>query len=213
MSTPDETPDQTIARLQAELEQARKIPYAEAAAAAVEAVQPADAGAGADAGASLSQMSTERPEPLPHEVQMDALMEQMRQMQERMNSMGIELASTKRGYAAAVAKLGPPEVAVYGQAIFDKLVSFRNAHPDLPGHFDQVIEAARPLHDASAAVIAGTGHVSDVMTDLDNVVNAVDRFITRTHPRRSGKPIDFSALAGDLEDAVDAAAKVNALAS
>lgn len=212
MATP-ETPEQTIARLQAELEDARKIPYKEAAEAAVAAVQPADAGAGADAGASLGQMSTEKPEPLPHEAQMDALMEQMRVMTERMEQMGAELASTKRGYAAAVAKLGPPEVAVYGQAIYDKLVSFRNAHPDLLGHFDQVIEAARPLHDASVAVIAGTGHVSDVIADLDNVVNAVDRFITRTHPRRSGKPIDFSALAGDLEDAVDAAAAVNALAS
>lgn len=183
--------------------------FEEAAAQAVGQVQQ---DAGVDAGESLAQMSVERPEPLPAEADMDRLMAEFKTMTERLQSLEADAASTKRQYAAKIAALGPPEVAVYGEAIFDKLVSFKNAHPDLPGHFDAVIEKARPLAEASKALIAGTGNVSDVTRDLQAVIDAVDRFITKTHPRLANKPVDFSALASDLEYAVAAAEKLAAVA-
>jgi hypothetical protein len=199
---PADEKDAQIAQLQAAL----------AEATAAQAVAPEQA-AGADAGPQLAQMSIDRPAPLPAELENDKLMAEFKAMSERLNAMEAELGATKAGYAAAVAKLGPPEVAVYGRAILDKLVSYRNAHPDLPpGHFDRVIEAARPLADASQQVIDGTGHVSDVTGGLTNVIDAVERFVTRTHPRTSGKPIDFSALLSDLEYAAEAAAKIAAVA-
>jgi hypothetical protein len=205
-----ESDAEKVARLEAELEQARKVPYAEAAAAAV-APAVAEAGGGADAGASLAAMSTERPEPLPHEAEMDALMAQMRDLTERLASVEADAAHTRKSYAAAVAKLGPPEVAVYAAGIHAKLVSFRNAHPDLGGTFDQVIETAAPLAAAAKAVIAGDGQVADVLADLGDVVGAVEKFIAR-YPRRHNKPIDFSALVSDLEYATEAAEQLNAAA-
>jgi len=166
---------------------------------------PDPAPVSADAGESLAQMSTDKPAPLPAEAEHDALMEQMRVMTEEIQRMRGELGAAKAGYAAATAALGPPAVAVYGQAIYDKLVSLQNAHPDLPGHFTGLIKLAKPLGDTSAAAIAGTGDTAAVTAELETVVPAVDRFITRTHGRTVSKPVDFSALAADLEYAQDAA--------
>ena len=138
-------------------------------------------------------------------------MAEFRRMSERLASMESELATTRKGYAAAVAALGPPEVAVYARGIFDKLVSFRNAHPDLPNHFDSVIEKARPLADVATAVIEGDqSKVPDLARDADNVAAAVDRFATRTHGRLSNKPLDFSALLSDVEYLQEAVAKLPA---
>jgi hypothetical protein len=162
----------------------------------------------ADAGESLAQMTTDRPEPLPAEAEHDALMAEFKAMSERLAAMEGELSKTKSDYAAATAALGPPQVATYGKNILDKLVSYRNANPDLPaGHFDQVIAKAAPLAQASQAVIDGTGQVSDVTGQVQDVVDAVERFVTRTHPRTNGKPIDFSALLTDLELALEAAGR------
>lgn len=201
---PDETAgfpaDDKDARIAA-LEQA----LAEATAAGT--VQDEQA-AGADAGPQLAQMSTDRPERLPAEDEHDRLMAEFKAMSERLSAMEGQLSQAKSDYAAATAKLGPPEVATYGRAILDKLVSFRNAHPDLPGHFDRVIEQARPLAEAAQNVIDGQGHVSDVTGQLDNVISAVERFVTKTHPRTSGKPLDFSALLSDLDYAAEAAGKL-----
>ena len=184
-----------------------KVPYREAAAEAVgEVVQ----GPAADAGDSLAQMSTDRAAPLPAEAEHDALMAEFKAMSERIKTLESESAKNRQAYQAAVAALGPPLVAVYGRAIFDKLVSFRNAHPDLGGHFNSVIDAARPLGLASQAVLDGGGDVSVVLRDGGDVIDAVDRFITKTHQRVSGKPIDFSALASDLEYFVAEAGKIPA---
>ena len=184
-----------------------KVPYREAAAEVVgEVVQ----GPAADAGDSLAQMSTDRAAPLPAEAEHDALMAEFKAMSERIKTLEAESAKNRQAYQAAVAALGPPLVAVYGRAIFDKLVSFRNAHPDLGGHFNSVIDAARPLGLASQAVLDGGGDVSVVLRDGGDVIDAVDRFITKTHQRVSGKPIDFSALASDLEYFVAEAGKIPA---
>lgn len=184
-----------------------KVPYREAAAEAVsEVVQ----GPAADAGDSLAQMSTDRAEPLPAEAEHDALMAEFKAMSERLQTLEAESQKNRQAYQAAVAALGPPPVATYGRAIFDKLVSFRNAHPDLASHFNTVIDAARTLGTASQAVLDGGGDVSAVLRDGKDVVDAVDRFITKTHPRLSGKPIDFSALASDLEYFVAEAGKIPA---
>ena len=184
-----------------------KVPYREAAAEAVsEVVQ----GPAADAGDSLAQMSTDRAEPLPAEAEHDALMAEFKAMSERLQTLEAESQKNRQAYRAAVAALGPPPVAIYGRAIFDKLISFRNAHPDLPGHFNTVIDAARTLGSASQAVLDGGGDVAAVLRDGKDVVDAVDRFITKTHSRTSGKPIDFSALASDLEYFVAEAGKIPA---
>jgi len=158
-----------------------------------------------DAGESLGRMSTDRPNPLPNEAAMDA---QMAEMKAQLDAMRSEVDAAKAQYASAVAALGPPEVATYGKAIYDKLVSFRNAHPDLPGHFDAQIDAAKPLADASQAVIAGTGDVSAVLSAYPAVVESVDKFITKGHQRTASKPLDFSALSDDLYLIEVSAAKV-----
>lgn len=184
------------------------VPYDEAAAQAAEAVQQP----GLVPESAVSELAhTDRPAPLPAEAANDALMAEFKVMSERLAKMESELATTKQGYAAAVAALGPPEIAVYARGIFDKLVSFRNAHPDLPGHFDAVIEKARPLADAATAVIDGDqSKVPDLARDLDGVAAAVERFATRTHPRLANKPLDFSALLSDVEYAQEAADKLAA---
>lgn len=190
---------------------AQAVPYDEAAAAVAAEV---DQGAAADAGPVLGQMSTDPAQPLPHEATMDAMMAEFKAMSERVQAMEAELGKARGDYAAAAATLGPPAVAIYAQAIADKLTSFRAAHPDAPpGHFDAVIAKAAPLGQAAADLIAGKGHASDVTGQLADVVDAVERFALRTHPRKWGKPIDFSALLGDLEDATDAAAAISARAS
>jgi hypothetical protein len=203
----DQTPDPLTDGERAELDQLRT---AAAEAAVTEVVQAPQA----DAGPVLAQLSTDPAQPLPHEAEMDAMMAEFKAMSERVTAMEAELGKARGDYAAAAAKLGPPEVAIYAQAIYDKLASFRAAHPDAPpGHFDAIIAKAAPLGAAAADLIAGKGHASDVTGQLADVVDAVDRFVNKTHRRKWGKPIDFSALEGDLEDATDAAAAIAARAS
>ena len=168
---------------------------AEAAAAAVEAVQ---ADVTADAGESLAAMSADRPEPLPAEAEHDRLMAEVKALTERLAAVEKTATQSQQAYHAAVAALGPPQIATYGRAIFDKLVSLRNAHPDLSGYFDAVIEAARPLATASQAVLDGGGDVASIIADGDAAIPAVQRFIDR-HPRVGGKPIDLSALQSDVD--------------
>lgn len=184
------------------------VPYTEAAAQAVGEVQQAapDSEVGALAG-----LMTAPAEPLPAEAEHDAMMAEFKAMTARLQALEAEAGVNRQKYQAAVAALGPPHIAVYGRAIFDKLVSIRNAHPDLPGHFDQVVEAARTLGSTSQAVLDGDNDkVAVLIRDGLGVVEAVDRFITRTHYRLSGKPIDFSALASDLEYFTAEAEKVPA---
>lgn len=192
---------------------AQSVPYDEAAAQVGAAV---DQGPAADAGASLSQMDATPAEPLPHEAEMDRMMAEFKAMSERVAAMETELGKARGDYAAAAARLGPPEVAIYAQAIHDKLTSFRAAHPDAPpGHFDAIIAKAAPLGDAARNLISGQPgtHATDITDQLADVVDAVDRFVSRTHRRKWGKPIDFSALEGDLEDATAAAEAISAKAS
>jgi hypothetical protein len=171
-----------------------------------------DPGLVADAGPALAQMSTEPTDALPHEAEMDRMMSEFKAMSERVAAMEGELSKARGDYAAAAAKLGPPEVAIYAQAIYDKLTSFRAAHPDAPpGHFDAIIAKAAPLGQAAADLIAGKGHASDVTGQLADVVDAVERFTGKTHPRKWGKPIDFSAILGDVEDATAAAEAIAAV--
>jgi hypothetical protein len=191
----------------AELDQLRT---AAAEAAVTDVVQAPQA----DAGPVLAQLSTDPAQPLPHEATMDAMMAEFKAMSERVQAMEAELGKARGDYAAAAATLGPPAVAIYAQAIADKLTSFRAAHPDAPpGHWDAVIAKAAPLGQAAADLIAGKGHAADVTGPLPDVVDAVERFVGKTHPRKWGKPIDFSAILGDLEDATDAAAAISARAS
>lgn len=203
--TPDERAE--LERLRAVAAAADKTPYLEAAEQVGAEV---DQGPQADAGESLAKMTATRGEPLPAEADHDRLMAEFKAMSERLLALEAEAGKNRRDYQAAVAKLGPPEVATYGRAIHDKLVSLRNAHPDAPaGHFDDVIGRAAPLAEASRALIDGAGHVDDVTSQVGDVVDAVDKFVNKTHRRKWGKPIDFSALEADLEYATDAAAKAS----
>lgn len=145
---------------------------------------------------------------LPYEAEMDALMEQFRALSEKVAAQETEIARVRGSYAQAIAALGPPAIVTYGKALRQKLVSFRNAHPDVPpGHFDQVIDAVSAVHDAAVKLEAGDGKPADVASLAAAAADAVDRFTGRTHPRRSGKPIDFSALNSDVEALLDEAAK------
>lgn len=176
-----------------------KVPYDDAAAQAVAEVQTSPV-------PSEVPVSTVAGDPLPNETLMDQMMTQFKAMSEKVAQMEAQLTDAQRGYAAATAALGPPPVATYGKAIYDKLVSHRNAHPDLAGHFDAVIEKARPLAEASAKVLDGTGQADEAAALVPDTVDYVDHFITKTHSRTTSKAVDFSALAADLEYASAAAA-------
>jgi hypothetical protein len=181
--------------------QGDKVPYDQAAAQAVGQVQ----GDAPDAGESLGRMSTDRPERLPAEDEQDALMAKMRDMQQQIDSMRGEVTSARTDYQAARAALGPPEVATYGQAIRDKLISLRDANPDVPpGHFDAVLRDTAELGQASAELARGEGETSHVSGLVPDAVAAVERHITRSR-RTSGKYLDYSALEADLELAQAAA--------
>ena len=171
--------------------------YQAAAAEAVQQVQNPDVVA--DAGASLGQMATDRPAPLPAEADHDALMAEVRALTERLAAVEADAAGSRQAYRAAVAALGPPQIATYGRGIFDKLTSLRNAHPDLPNYFDSVIDAARPLATAAQNVLDGGGDVAAVTSAAESALPAVQKFIDR-HPRIGGKPIDLSAIQSDIDD-------------
>jgi len=176
-----------------------KVPYEAAAAQAVGDVQ-------GTAPASEVPQETVAGDRLPYEAEMDRMMAEFKAMSARVAAMETELSTARAGLAAATAALGPPPVATYGKAIYDKLVSHRNANPDLGAHFDRIIEQTRDLANASAGLLAGEGDKATVVELAGPAVAAVDRFITRTHPRVTSKAVDFSALAADLEYLQDAAA-------
>lgn len=203
MSELDQGERAELERLRALEAATEKKPYLEAAE---DVAAEVNQGPQADAGESLGQMTATRGEPLPAEADHDALMAEFKAMSERLQALEAEAGKNRKDYQAAIAKLGPPDVATYGKAIHAKLVSLRNAHPDAPaGHWDEVIAKAAPLAEASQQVIDGSGHVDDVNGQVGDVVDAVDRFVSKTHRRKWGKPIDFSALESDLEYARDAA--------
>jgi hypothetical protein len=187
-----------------------RVPYGQAAEQVAGQV---DQGPQFDAGEQVAQL-TERGDPLPAEADHDRLMAEFKKMSERLQTLEAEAGQSRKSYQAAVAKLGPPDVAVYGKAIHAKLVSLRNAHPDAPpGHFDEVIAKAAPLAEASQGLIDGGGNLEDVTGQVGDVTDAVDRFVSRTHRRKWGKPIDFSALESDLEYARESADQLQRQAS
>lgn len=188
--------------------------YGAQAAAAVGAVQvPQVSG---DAGQVLTGIAaTDRAAPLPAEEAMNKAMAEAMAKYAELSSLvarqADELAQVKAAYGSAIAALGPPAIVVYGQALYDKLVSHRNAHPDItPGHFDRVISAVQPLHEAAVKLQNGDGSAKDVAALAQSAADAADRFITREHPRKSTKQIDYSALASDIELLLDEAAKLAA---
>lgn len=159
--------------------------------------------------------ATDRPEPLPAEEAMNKAMAEAMAKYAELSSLvarqADELAQVKIAYGHAIAALGPPAISTYAKALLDKLVSYRNAHPDLPpGHFDRVISAVTPLHQAAVKLDNGEGSTKDVAALAQAAADAADRFITREHPRKSTKQIDTSALASDIEYLLDEAAKVAA---
>lgn len=210
VTEPQDDRDQLIAELRAEL--ARR---------SVQDVQREDLGG--DAGPVLEGLvGVDRAEPLPYEEAMNKAMADAEAKYAELSSLvarqADELARQaddvrrfKTAYGQAIAALGPPAISTYAKALYDKLVSHRNAHPDLPpDHFARVISAVTPLHQAAVKLDNGEGSTKDVAALAQAAADAADRFISKEHPRKSTKQIDYSALASDIEYLLDEAAKAAA---
>ena len=106
--------------------------------------------------------------------------------------------------AGAQQAAGVPDVVKYAEAVRDRL---QNA-ADLSGmpkeHWAGVLETAGTLADAAKQAVQdrdGSG--------LDKGVAAVERFITRTHPRTSNQRIEhFPAVMADLDELLSAAERI-----
>lgn len=174
-----------------------------AAAHAATAPSPAD-----QAQASIGQM-TERGPLLPAEQTMDTLMEQLRLQSEAIAAMQAQLSTVQKQQADAQAATGGPMVVRYAEGAADKLRALAVAHPDVPqGHFSGVIGAAESLV-TSAKTLAGSGEQA-AQSDISAGVNFIERFLTRTHWKSSGKFIDFGAIADDVATVAEEALKLAA---
>lgn len=169
-------------------------------AAQLPAAQPSPA---ADQAATAAQM-TDRGPVLPAESEIDAFMTQMR---EQFASMSAELNALKAQQAAALQAGGGPMVTRYAQGAADKVAALIAAHPDAPrDHFAPLADAAGKLADAAGALVKSGGDSGK----LESAAAAVGRFLERTHWKAWGKHIDFSALADDVETAVEEGIKLAA---
>lgn len=183
-------------RRQAEAEAAQAGGPPSRAQAAEAAVAQVQAPAG-DAGASLGMMTTDKPARLPAEDLMDKLMEQQRLFSEQLAAMQSQLGRAQADAAAVRAITGPPMVTVAADGIAAKLAGHKAANPDVPlGHFDAAIEQAAELAKQARALADGQASAAEHVSGL---AGKVERFLTRTHPRASGKALDFSALLDELD--------------
>lgn len=141
---------------------------------------------------------------LPAESALDAFMAEMKA---KFDSMSAELNALKAQQASALASQGGPLVTRYAQGAADKAAALVAAHPDAPqDHFAPLLAAVADLAGHAGDLVGGNGDAGKLQT----AAAAVERFATRTHGRAWGKSIDWSALLGDVETAVDEGLKLAA---
>jgi len=178
-----------------------------------QAKQAADSASPAeDQAAVASQIAgSERGPLLPAETEIEKQMAELRaqsdQMAKLLATQGAALSSMQRQVEEAQAASGGPLAVRYATGVVDKLRALADQWPNHPlgrQHFDPAHEAAAALASATQAVVKGTGPASAV----HDAVAAVERFISRIHPRQGGQPLDWSAIRDDLELAAEEAAKL-----
>jgi hypothetical protein len=160
----------------------------------------------ADQAATAAAM-TERGPALPAETEIEAFMAAVKA---QMADMQSQLDVYKRQAAEAQAAAGVPMVVRYAEGARDKIAAMVAAHPDAPrGHFAAALDASSALADAATALHGGETAAGDA---LKSAAAGIERFATRTHWRTWGKHVDWSAVLGDVEEAVEAGAKIAAAA-
>lgn len=176
---------------------------AAALAAEAEAQAAASPSAAADQAATAAAMAgAERGPQLPAETEIDDFMAQMRA---QFADMTAQINALKAQQLAALAAQGTPHVVRYAEGARDKIAALVAQHPDAPrGHFDAVAAAAGQLYDEAGKLAAGNGAISA----LEKAGAAVVKFAERGHGKAWPKHIDWSAIASDVEDAIEAAAKL-----
>lgn len=155
---------------------------------------------------SLGAMIGRGPE-LPAETAMDKLMAALKAQSEQIATLQAQVGVMQKQAEESQAAAGGPLTVRYADAAVAKLQALKAQHPDVPqGHFDSAITAAQGLAQAARAVVK-TG-ASDVAKNVESAAADIGKFIGKTHWRASGKFIDFSAIADDIEVAVEEALKL-----
>lgn len=159
----------------------------------------------ADAAASMGQMVGRGPE-LPAETAMDKLMAALKAQSDQIAQLQAQVGVMQKQAEENQAAAGGPMTVRYADGAVAKLQAMKAQHPDVPqGHFDAAIAAAESLATAARAVVK-TG-ASDVAKDVETAAAGITKFIGKSR-RASGKHIDFSAIADDVELAVEEALKL-----
>ncbi len=161
----------------------------------------------AAAAATQAQIAgTQRGPLLPAEQQIDELMAMFRQQSEQMAALLAKQGDQDKQMAALRGQLaaaqGEPLPVRYAQAAVDKLTAHQAANPVLgKDHFGPVVELGTHLLEAAGLVVNG-----GAPDELLKTASAVERWLTRTHPRKAGGVhLDFSSVLDDVENAVEAA--------
>jgi hypothetical protein len=182
---------------------------AEAAALAAEQLEQHAAGYGSpgiDPAAADTMAGAERGPALPAEADIEAFMAQVKA---QMADMQAQLNIYRTQAAEAQAAAGVPLVVRYAQGAADKVTALVSAHPDAPqGHFAPLVAAAKSLAGEAEKLFDGSGELKLVQSAAADA----EKFISRTHWKTWGKHIDWSAILGDLEETVEAGAKIAAAA-
>jgi hypothetical protein len=173
----------------------------QAAAHAVQSPSPAAAAA-----ATMGGM-VERGPTLPAEDQIEQMMALFKAQSEQLEALRAQVGVMQKQADEATAASGGPPVIRYAKAAGDYLRALVVAHPDVGAdHFKPALDAAEELNDA-ATELSKNGGSADTVTAA---AAKLDKFINRTHWRKSGKPIDFSLLQDHIDTALEEAEKLAA---
>jgi hypothetical protein len=181
-----------------------------AAAAGEELRRQAEASPGvAPEAAAVASQLTGRGPALPAEAQYDELMAAFKAQAAQIEALAGRVGTLQRAADERAVELGGPPVVRYAQAVADRLAATAVAHPDLGAeHFAHPLAAAGQLVDQAKALHGQ--EVSDPAA-VHNAAERLERWITRTHPRTSGKHLEtLAAVADDLDQVRDEADKLAA---
>ena len=156
----------------------------------------------------VAQQMTDRGPALPAEAEYDGLMAMLKKQAEQIEALTGRVGTLQKAAEDRNVADGGPPVIRYAQAVADRLAATAAAHPDLgKAHFAEPLAAAEELVSGATDLHRNGGGSGPVWTAADRL----ERWLTRTHPRTSGKHVEtFAAVADDLESVRDEALKAAA---